>query len=153
MFFHDFIVTKNYYIFNKAPIKFDPLPFLLGMKGPAECIQFDNTSPATIILVPRDGTHSLTHSRTYSLTHSPTYLLTHLGTSPVEEVKVDSHFNFHFSNAYEDENGEVIFDVVWCDNMQLGYSLTHSLTCLLTHSLTHSLRCQREEGEADLVCY
>jgi len=111
VFFHDFIVTKNYYIFNKAPIKFDPLPFLVGMKGPAECIEFDSSSPATLILVPRDG------------------------TSPVEEVKVDSHFNFHFSNAYEDSNGEIIFDVVWCDNMQLGNLCTLLVTYLITHHM------------------
>lgn len=95
VFFHDFVVTENYYIFNKAPIQFNPLPFLLGKLGPAECIQFDPSSPAILYLIPRDG------------------------SSPVEEIKLDSHFNFHFANAYE-QNGEVIFDVVWCNNMELG---------------------------------
>ena len=35
-FFHDFVVTKNYYIFNAAPLKFDPIPFALGQKAPAQ---------------------------------------------------------------------------------------------------------------------
>ena len=96
VFFHDFIVTENYYIFNKAPIKFDPIPFLLGFVGPAECIEFDKTSPAQLYLIPRDG------------------------VSPVKTINVDSHFNFHFANAYEDSNKQITFDVVWCDNMQLG---------------------------------
>ena len=94
VFFHDFLVTDNYYIFNQAPIKFEALPFLLGQKGPAECIEYDSKSPATLYLIPRDG-------------------------SPAQVVKVDPHFNFHFANAYE-ENKNIIFDVVYCNTMQLG---------------------------------
>lgn len=30
VFFHDFLVTKNYYLFTKVPTDFSPLPFLLG---------------------------------------------------------------------------------------------------------------------------
>lgn len=36
VFYHDFIVTENYYIFNKAPLEFSPLDFLLGKVGPAQ---------------------------------------------------------------------------------------------------------------------
>lgn len=94
-FFHDFIVTKNYYIFNQAPTSLDPLPFLLGFKGPAECITFKDGAPSIIYLVPRDG-------------------------SPVQTVEVDTHFNFHFANAFDDSDGNVIFDVVRSDTMVLG---------------------------------
>ena len=31
-FFHDFVITKNYYIFSTPQLDFDPLPFLLGSK-------------------------------------------------------------------------------------------------------------------------
>lgn len=31
-FFHDFVVTKNYYLFTRCPLEFKPLPFLLGQK-------------------------------------------------------------------------------------------------------------------------
>jgi all-trans-8'-apo-beta-carotenal 15,15'-oxygenase len=99
-FFHDFVVTENYYIFNRAPTSFDPLPFVLGQKGPAECIVFDKHRPAVVYLVSRND---------------PT-------AAPVE-VEVDAHFNFHFANAFEcPETGEVCFDVVKCDDMQLGSS-------------------------------
>ena len=52
-FFHDFVVTKNYYIFTKCPLKFQPFPFLLGKKGPAECISFQEGEPAELYIVPR----------------------------------------------------------------------------------------------------
>ena len=39
VFFHDFIVTEKFYVFNEAPLELDPLPFILGLKGPAECIK------------------------------------------------------------------------------------------------------------------
>ena len=96
-FFHDFIVTDNYYIFNRAPTNFDPLPFILGQKGPAECIEYDPSRPAIIYMVPRDG-------------------------GEVVEVEVDAHFNFHYANGFEDSDGNVNFDVVKCDDMQIGYT-------------------------------
>ena len=48
------IVTDNYYIFNRAPTNFDPLPFILGQKGPAECIEYDPSRPGQ----PIDGMFS-----------------------------------------------------------------------------------------------
>jgi len=96
VFFHDFIVTKNYYIFNQAPVDFNAVPFLLGQRGPAECITYAPSRPAMLYLVPRDG------------------------VSPVVQVPVDAHFNFHFANGFEEEDGKVVFDVVKCDNMLLG---------------------------------
>jgi all-trans-8'-apo-beta-carotenal 15,15'-oxygenase len=96
-FFHDFVVTKNFYVFNRAPTTFDPIPFVLGQKGPAECIGFDASQAAIVYLVPRDG-------------------------SDIIEVEVDAHFNFHFANGFEDEEGNINFDVVKCDSMQLGNS-------------------------------
>ena len=96
VFFHDFIVTENYYIFNRAPTSFDPIPFLLGLKGPAQCISYEKSQPAILYLVPRDADR------------------------PMEIVEVDSHFNFHFANGFEDKDGNIIFDVVRCANMQLG---------------------------------
>lgn len=95
VFFHDFVVTENYYIFNRAPCDFQPVPFLLGDKGPAECIKFRKDLSSTIYFVPRDN------------------------SKLVEEVDVDSHFNFHFANGYE-EDGKVVVDVVKSDNMVLS---------------------------------
>jgi len=98
VFFHDFIVTSRYYVFDEAPISLDnPLPFILGAKGPAECIAFDQTKPAVVYLVPRD----------------PSDLVIH-------RVEVPTHFSFHFANAYDGPDNSVVFDVVKSDNLQLG---------------------------------
>ena len=37
-FFHDFVVTDNYYIFSNPPLDFDPVPFLLGQKVPHQIV-------------------------------------------------------------------------------------------------------------------
>ena len=69
VFFHDFVVTENYYIFNQAPVDFDPIPFVLGQKGPAECIDFNNKRDATIWFIPRnsDTAGKLEFQRSYRL--------------------------------------------------------------------------------------
>lgn len=95
-FFHDFIVTENYYIFDQSPVKFDPLPFILGQRGPSDCISKDDGKQSLVYLIPRNL------------------------EKPIEIVPVDSHFNFHFANAYEACNTSVVFDVVWTENMTLG---------------------------------
>jgi len=99
-FFHDFVVTKNYYIFNAPPIKFNPVPFALGRRAPAECIEFASGPPNFLYIVPRDR-------------------------SPIMKVPVDPHFTFHSVNGYEDEaTGEVVMDVVWANKMELGKTAT-----------------------------
>eukprot|EP01031_Cornospumella_fuschlensis_P029449 gene29449-35544_t len=100
--FHDFAITKNYYIFTRCPLKLDPLPYVLGKKGPAECITFHPDQAAEIYIVPRDP------------------------SKPISTVPVDAHFNFHYANAYEEGSPNGIttlhLDVVRCDTMTLGNS-------------------------------
>ena len=38
----------------QSPTSFDMIPFLLGMKGPAQCVEM-TTGPLRINIVPRDG--------------------------------------------------------------------------------------------------
>jgi len=97
VFFHDFIVTERYYVFDEPPISLDPLPFILGAKGPAECISFDKSKPAVVYLVPRDPSDPV-----------------------IRRVEVPTHFSFHFANAYDGPDNSVIFDVVKSDSLQLG---------------------------------
>ncbi|CAM9952414.1 unnamed protein product, partial [Heterosigma akashiwo] len=98
-FFHDFVVTDNYYIFDLAPTTFDPVPFLLGFKGPASCIGFDDSAPSKLLLVPRGNP-----------------------AAPVIQIPVDTHFNFHYANAYDEGPGCVIFDVVKSTTVALSAS-------------------------------
>jgi all-trans-8'-apo-beta-carotenal 15,15'-oxygenase len=94
VFCHDFAITENYYVFTEAPLKFDPVPFIFGLKPASNCISFDKSKYCVIHLVPRNGDKVIT-------------------------VPVQNHFNFHYANAYEEGN-EVVIDVAWADNLVLG---------------------------------
>mmetsp|Transcript_2587 Transcript_2587/g.2693 ORF Transcript_2587/g.2693 Transcript_2587/m.2693 type:complete len:593 (+) Transcript_2587:54-1832(+) len=95
-FFHDFVVTENYYIFNNPPLAFDAIPFVLGQKAPAECIKYQEGKKSTFYIVPRNG------------------------ALPAQELQVPAHFNFHYANAFENEKGEIVLDMVKGDKMVLG---------------------------------
>jgi len=88
-FIHDFAITPNYAIFFQNPVSFGPLPFLLGLKGAAECIRFDPKQPTKIWLIPRRG-------------------------GEVQVIDADPCFVFHHANAYEQE-GQVIVESVCYD--------------------------------------
>lgn len=87
---HDCAVTENYFIFLQAPFEFKPIPLILGLKGAAECIIFDEEAEhGKMILIPR-------------------------GDNQKEPIVIDvpTYFSFHTSNAFEDEEGNVILDMV-----------------------------------------
>eukprot|EP00957_Ditylum_brightwellii_P149000 11344521-Ditylum_brightwellii.AAC.1 len=50
---HDWVVTENYAIFMATPAGGDLTPFLLGFKGPAECISFQKKRNTIVHFVPR----------------------------------------------------------------------------------------------------
>ena len=100
-FFHDFVVTKNYYIFNQAAVELDTLSILLGVKSPIESMSFRRDQSAKLYLVPRDITNP-----------------------SVEVVEVDPHFVFHYANAFEDDDGSIVFDAFRCDELLMGVSKT-----------------------------
>lgn len=80
-FIHDFIITPHYAIFFQNPVNFNPLPFLFGMRGAGECVQFQPEKPTNVILIPRDPNNK-----------------------KVKTFKVKSGFVFHHANAFEQEN-------------------------------------------------
>jgi all-trans-8'-apo-beta-carotenal 15,15'-oxygenase len=80
-FIHDFIITPNYAIFFQNPVSFNPLPFLFGMRGAGECVQFQPGKPTNVILISRDPSKS-----------------------EIKTFSVDSGFVFHHANAFEQEN-------------------------------------------------
>lgn len=95
-FMHDFAVTKNYYIFTQCPVDFDMMSFVLGSKPGGMCVSYDKKRPAVIHLVPRDL------------------------NKPVKTVTVSSHFNFHFANAHENEQGQILLDTIEANDLVLG---------------------------------
>ena len=77
-FIHDFAITPNYCLFLQNAVSFNPLPFLLGLRGAGECVNFHADKPTRIIIIPR----------------TPPY-------QPVETVEVEAGFVFHHANAFE----------------------------------------------------
>ncbi|MEA5462227.1 carotenoid oxygenase family protein [Leptothoe sp. PORK10 BA2] len=86
-FLHDFAITPNYYIFFQNPVSFNPVPYLAGIKGAAECIQFNDKQPTRAIIIPRDG------------------------TSPIQTIDLQACFVFHHANAFETD-GKLYLDSI-----------------------------------------
>ncbi|MGB7484865.1 MAG: carotenoid oxygenase family protein [Phormidesmis sp.] len=90
-FLHDFAITPNYYVFVQNPVSFNPFPFVVGLKGAAECIQFNPKQPTKIVLIPRDG------------------------QGDVRFFDTDPCFVFHHANAFE-QGDQLILDSVCYDS-------------------------------------
>lgn len=80
-FIHDFIITPHYAIFFQNPVNFNPIPFLLGMRGAGECVQFQPNKPTNILVIPRDPQNK-----------------------EIQTFSVESGFVFHHANAFERDN-------------------------------------------------
>ncbi|AFY74249.1 lignostilbene-alpha,beta-dioxygenase-like enzyme [Synechococcus sp. PCC 7502] len=88
-FLHDFVITPNYAIFAQNPVKFNPLPFILGFKPAATCIDLQPQTPTKLLIFDRTGK-----------------LIT---------LETDPCFIFHHANAYEthtDGNTQIILDSI-----------------------------------------
>ncbi|KAL3908290.1 MAG: hypothetical protein SGILL_008537, partial [Bacillariaceae sp.] len=96
---HDCAITKDYFVFLQTQTKFDPLPFVLGKKGPAECIENDpEATSSSLILIPRGKEQK----------------------EPII-IKTPKMFTFHLSNAYQDEDSnELVADMILADSMMMG---------------------------------
>jgi all-trans-8'-apo-beta-carotenal 15,15'-oxygenase len=96
---HDCAITKDYFVFLQTQTKFDPLPFVLGKKGPAECIENDpEATTSSLILIPR-------------------------GREQKEPIIIETPkmFTFHLSNAFQDEaTNELVADMILADSMMMG---------------------------------
>ncbi|MBP5973659.1 carotenoid oxygenase family protein [Brasilonema sp. CT11] len=53
-FIHDFAITPNYCIFFQNPVSFNPIPFVLGMRGAGQCIKFQPEQPTRLIIISRN---------------------------------------------------------------------------------------------------
>lgn len=96
---HDCAITKDFFLFLQAPVKFDPLPFLLGRKGPAQCIENDDEAQySSLILIPRGKEQS----------------------DPIV-IQTPKIFTFHLSNAFQDDQkGELVVDMILADSMMMA---------------------------------
>ncbi|QDZ40047.1 Apocarotenoid-15,15'-oxygenase [Euhalothece natronophila Z-M001] len=89
-FIHDFAITPNYYIFFQNPVKFNPIPFALGLRGAGECIKFHPEENSQVWVIPRN---------------------TNSGES-VKKLEVNAGFIFHHGNAFEINNQQLCVDSI-----------------------------------------
>jgi all-trans-8'-apo-beta-carotenal 15,15'-oxygenase len=54
-FLHDFAITPNWAVFLQNAVAFNPLPFVLGQKGAAQCLASKPGGQAQFWLIPRDS--------------------------------------------------------------------------------------------------
>lgn len=110
---HDFIITENYCIFNINECSLsekNAVKALFGFAGFSSSIDIDNSAKETsIVLIPRslfDSNENVSD-------------IDFLNDDRVIICKVPNHFNFHFGNAFEDEDGNVVFDTTQTSEISL----------------------------------
>ena len=86
-FVHDFAITPNYCVFFQAPMRFNPVPYLMGMRGAGQCLQIQPNQPTQVIIVPRQG------------------------NEPLRRIPVEAGFVFHHANAFE-QAGKLCVDSI-----------------------------------------
>ena len=114
---HDFLMTKNYMIFVVASAKVNNkagLKALLGIGAFAGAVDVNNDQPFTkVILLPRLSQFDVNEDAAGM----------NLTDKRIKTIDIPYHFNFHFVNAYENDEGNVVFDTVQSDKIQLGFEL------------------------------
>jgi all-trans-8'-apo-beta-carotenal 15,15'-oxygenase len=88
-FLHDFALSPNYAIFFQNPVRFNPLPFLFGLRGAGQCLKFDPQQPTRILLVPRDP------------------------QQPIKTFTTEPCFVFHHANAFEQSEMLVVDSICY----------------------------------------
>ncbi|CEM03644.1 unnamed protein product [Vitrella brassicaformis CCMP3155] len=90
---HDWGITESYYILPDPPMQLQPLPFLLGQKGPVECLK-KLAGPLRLHLVPRPTGPKA-------------------GTPPRVVDVGEVGFPIHLSGFEDDEGRVVIYSEAW----------------------------------------
>ncbi|MFQ6539356.1 MULTISPECIES: carotenoid oxygenase family protein [Aphanothece] len=95
-FLHDFAITPNWAVFLQNAVAFNPLPYVLGQKGAAQCLASRPGEAGQFWLVPRPGSAAASrHPR------------------PLQ-IPAPEGFVFHHLNAFEDEaSGELVVDSIF----------------------------------------
>ncbi|MBE9154414.1 carotenoid oxygenase family protein [Cyanobium sp. LEGE 06113] len=95
-FLHDFAITPNWAVFLQNAMAFNPLPYVLGQKGAAQCLASKPGEIGRFFLVPRPGSAAAERH-----------------AKPLE-VPAPEGFVFHHLNAFEDEaTGELVLDSIF----------------------------------------
>ncbi|WP_216901964.1 carotenoid oxygenase family protein [Synechococcus sp. CCY 9618] len=99
-FLHDFAITPNWAVFLQNAIDFNPLPYLLGRKGAAQCLKSRPGARGQFWLIPRqDGAFA--------------------GQEP-RILEAPEGFVFHHLNAWEDGDAVVVDSIFYADFPSIG---------------------------------
>lgn len=99
-FLHDFSITPNWAVFLQNAIDFNPLPYVLGRKGAAQCLKSRPGARGQFWLIPRqDGAFA--------------------GQEP-RVLEAPEGFVFHHLNAWEDGDAVVIDSIYYADFPSIG---------------------------------
>eukprot|EP00586_Coscinodiscus_wailesii_P006940 CAMPEP_0172492182 /NCGR_PEP_ID=MMETSP1066-20121228/23219_1 /TAXON_ID=671091 /ORGANISM="Coscinodiscus wailesii, Strain CCMP2513" /LENGTH=619 /DNA_ID=CAMNT_0013261649 /DNA_START=859 /DNA_END=2719 /DNA_ORIENTATION=- len=114
---HDFAITKNWHVFV---LNFGHLDHgnifkaIMGTGSFAHSVKlYDNVKATHVALVPRMKHLKENSAKKMNLMNDPR----------IKVISVPQHFNFHFSNAYEDDDGNVIYESAEQTENDLGMSL------------------------------
>ena len=99
-FLHDFAITPNWAIFLQNAIAFNPLPYVMGRKGAAQCLQSQPGGQAKFWLIPRD-------SGAFA------------GQKP-RIIDAPDGFVFHHLNAWEENDTVAVESIYYADFPSIG---------------------------------
>ena len=99
-FLHDFAITPNWAVFLQNAISFNPLPFVTGEKGAAQCLASQPGGKGRFWLIPRDCGRFA-------------------GQKP-RILEAPDGFVFHHLNAFEDGDHVVVESIVYDDFPSIG---------------------------------
>ena len=96
-FLHDFAITPNWAVFLQNAIAFNPLPFVTGEKGAAQCLASQPGGKGRFWLIPRDSGRFA-------------------GQKP-RILEAPDGFVFHHLNAFEDGGDHVVVESIVYDDL------------------------------------
>jgi len=99
-FLHDFAITPNWAVFLQNAIAFNPLPYVFGRKGAAQCLQSQPGGQAKFWLIPRD-------SGAFA------------GQAP-RLIDAPDGFVFHHLNAWEEGDTLAVESIYYSDFPSIG---------------------------------
>lgn len=99
-FLHDFAITPNWAVFLQNAMSFNPLPFVLGQRGAAQCLASRPGSHGQFWLIPRESGACA-------------------GQAP-RMLPAPEGFVFHHLNAWEEGNSVVVESIFYADFPSIG---------------------------------
>ena len=99
-FLHDFAITPNWAVFLQNAISFNPLPFIFGQKGAAQCLKSKTNEKGKFLLIPRE-------SGAFA------------GQAP-QSFDAPDGFVFHHLNAWEKDEKVIVESIHYPDFPEVG---------------------------------